>query len=378
MNRSRRLLAPASLLLATLACGSASAQGQGATTTAPASAGPVLAPVTAVTELAAGDGWLVWSVPVKGGWGLEGRHAGVDRPLKVAPRPQPFDASVGTDARGGAVVTFSRCSTTPGVLIGLGDINPLRGRGCRAHVFDLSTNRESVPPIPRPADASDTTPAMWHGRIAFGRVDLHAHGQVEQVLLWTPGRATLRSLPHGALPTDCPFSAGCQGQVRQGGVEGLAYNGTLVSFLWHPVAPGVIGDAGWEVRADTVADGRSHLVGSGFAGEACTGGDDLYAPSPPLLEGTEVRFIALESSCYVFDSPFVQISATSGGDGQSATLKGIVLALAEDGSTFYALEAPKPASETDPSCSTALPCEIEQVEPPRLRPQTRKPGSPFF
>jgi hypothetical protein len=345
----------------------------------PAAAGPVIASLDANVPISAGDGWIVWSVPVAGGFGLEASHAGVTRALGVAPRPQPFELSVGTSATGSPVVTFSRCTKTPtGTDFGLGIIAPLTGSGCRVHVFNLRTERESTPAIPHPAGTSDTTPSMWHGRIAFARLDPAHHQKVQQVMLWTPGHRTLTVLPHGAIPTGCPYRGGCAGMPRSGTVDGLSYDGRLVSFLWLPVAPGVIGDAGWELRADAVATGRTKLVGDGFAGEVCMGADDLSAPSPPLLDGDTVSYVSLQADCYVFNSVFSEFDAAGSGNGSYGALAGDVLGLAEDGSTFYAVEAPTPLTETDPGCSATAPCEIEQIARPRLKPARYKPASPFY
>src|SRR5258707_582992 len=106
-------------------------------------ASPPIAEVTAATPLSGGDGWLVWSVQGPGGWGLEGYHDGTVRQLPVAPRPEPFDASVGSDSSGAPVVTFSRCKSTPAMRPAGGDtpggelVEPLTGSGCRVHVLPL-------------------------------------------------------------------------------------------------------------------------------------------------------------------------------------------------------------------------------------------------
>jgi hypothetical protein len=361
--------------------GATGATGASGTTgmSGPFAAGLVVASLDADVPIAAGGGWVVWSVPVAGGYGLEGSHGGVTRPLDVAPRPQPFDVNVGTSSTGAPVVTFSRCSKTPTAGFGIEAIAPLSGSGCRIHLLNLKTLQESTPAIPHPSGTSDTSPSMWQGRVAFGRLDPAHHQRVQQVMLWTPGHRTVRTLPHGAIPTDCPYQGGCAGMTRSGVVEGLSYDGRLVSFLWEPSAPGVIGDGGWEVRADNVATGHSTLVSSGFAGEVCTGSEDLAAPSPPVLDGYTVSLVALEADCYVFNSVFAQIKTTVGGNGTYANLPGITLGVAEDGSTFYVVEAATPTDETDPTCTVAIPCQIQQIhQPAPLKPESRKPSSPFF
>ncbi len=348
-----------------------------ASAAAPVAAGPVVATLAAAVPIGAGGGWVVWSVPAARGWLLEGSYRGVTRMLAAAPRPQPFDLNVGTRAAGGPVVTFSRCARTPvRPAYGLGFLAPLTGAGCRVHVLDLSTGRESAPAIPHPVGTSDTTPSMWRGRVAFARLDPAHHGGVQQVLLWRPGRRGLVGLPHGAMPAPC--AGGCAGQTRTGSVEGLAYDGRLVSFLWEPVAPGIFGQLAWEVRADFPATGATRILGAGVAGEVCTGGEDLSAPSPPVLDADTVRFASLQATCYVFRSVLSQVKATAAGNGVYGVLPGVVLGLAQDGPRLYALEAPAPADQTNPICTAAAPCLLEQIPPPApLKPEPHKPASPF-
>jgi hypothetical protein len=348
-----------------------------ASAAAPVAAGSVVASLRAAVPVGAGGGWVVWSAPTAHGWVLEGSHRGVVRALTAAPRPQPFDLNVGSRSGGGPVVTFSRCVRTPGrPAYGLGFLAPQTGAGCRVHVLDLATGRESTPAISHPAGTSDTTPSMWQGRIAFARLDPAHHAGVQQVLLWRPGRRGLVSLPHGAMPAPC--AGGCAGQTRTGSVEGLAYDGRLVSFLWEPVAPGVAGDLAWEVRADFPSTGATRIVGAGVAGEVCTGGEDLSAPSPPVLAADTVRFASLQATCYVFSSVLSQVKASAAGNGVYGALPGVVLGLAQDGAKLYALLAPPPADQTNPTCTAAAPCPIEQIAPPApLKPEPHKPVSPF-
>ncbi len=80
-----------------------------------------IAPISAEAPVSAGGGWLLWSAPVSAGWGLDAYHDGTIQALPVAPRPQPFDISVGTDIHGKPVATFSRCQKTPKMeLVGAG------------------------------------------------------------------------------------------------------------------------------------------------------------------------------------------------------------------------------------------------------------------
>jgi hypothetical protein len=64
-----------------------------------ASATPqTLASVTVRSPIGAYGGWVVWSTPVSGGWGLDAYHEGTVKALHVAPRAQPFDVDLGTNA----------------------------------------------------------------------------------------------------------------------------------------------------------------------------------------------------------------------------------------------------------------------------------------
>ena len=198
----------------------------------------VLATVTSASPISAHAGWVAWSVPVGGAWRLSVSDGTSPRLLPIRPRTQPFDVDLGSDARGRPVATFSRC-----------------------------------------------------------RRDRH-HGEVSQLRLWTPGKRRLRTLRHGAMPTKCPFRSGCEGSLQRGAVTGLDLGARLATFAWWIDAPGVVGHAGWEVRADDLRSARSTRVGTGYLGEACTEGIDGKTPSTPSAAGTRVWWGELQSRCY--------------------------------------------------------------------------------
>jgi hypothetical protein len=338
----------------------------------------VLASVGANTPVSARDGWVAWSTPTGGGWMLAAWHRGASFVLPVASRPQPFDANVGTDAAGRAVATFSRCIVTPYLsFFNDGPFTSVLGRGCRLREVDLVTGRERGVAVPHPAGSSDTNPSMLGSRIAFARLDPARHGQVEQVLLWTPRTHRLSVLRHGGMPTTCPFSS-CTGMARTGTVQGLDLGSRLVTFLWMIQAPGVFGHGGWEVRADRLDNRRSVLVGSGELGEACTGpGDDLDVPSPPVATGRQAWYSELSASCYVFTNTLVRYDAIAPA-AATAHLPPETLQLARDGQALYALVAPAPQTETDPTCKKpGAPCQIERLTTPALTPNHVRPRPPY-
>lgn len=335
----------------------------------------VLATVNSLSPISAHGDWVAWSVPVNGAWGLVVSDGGTPRPLPIQPRTQPFDVDLGSDAGGRPVATFSRCATAPEPR-GAG-IAPWTGSGCRVRVVDLATGVERSAGIPRPAGASDTTPSMWRGRVAFGRRD-RRHGDVSQVLLWTPGKRSLRTLRHGAMPTKCPFRTGCKGALQRGAVTGLDLGARLATFAWWIEAPGVVGHAGWEVRADDLRSGRSTRVGTGYVGEVCTEGIDGKTPSTPSAAGTRVWWGELQSRCYKLATKLKRydVGAPSAAIGD---LPGVVLRLTRGSGTLYGLVAPAPADQVPAACDApGAPCTIVALDEPALAPARTKIPPIFF
>lgn len=347
-----------------------------------------IATLSAEAPISAGQGWLVWSVPVAGGWALDAYHAGHVQTLPVAKRRQPFDASVGSDAHGDPVVTFSRCRVAPKVgnaglfVNGSGTLTePNSGAGCRLRVLELDTMRESEPPIPAGRGDSDTTPAMWHGTVAFAR-KAPGHGRVSQVMLWSPAHPRqLTALPHGGVPEGCPHRAGCREFPPGGEVQSLALDGQLVAFVWRPEGPTVGFDGAWEERVDSLATRRGALAGTPILTESCTdveepGTVEEEWPSAPLLRGGSALFGELErGDCY--RSVGGLLLEYAGGRRRIGHTPLATVELARDGETFYALVAQKPTSEQDPGCSPALPCTLQTFALPALKPSSYRPSHPF-
>ena len=357
-------------------------------------AGPPLATVDAATPLSAGNGWLVWSAPEGRQWTLMVYHAGSVVRLPVAPRAQPFDASVGTDVAGLPVVTFSRCARTPRMLTvgeqgggGGALLEPASGAGCRIRVLELTDGAEIKPPIPAPPGVSDTTPSIWHGQIAFARHS-PSHGGVWQIESWSPSaRNRLKTLPHGRIPS-CPEEPhGCT-QKAHGMVEALQRDGAIVTFLWVLPWPqqGLVGEGAWEVRVDRADGSRAALAAGDFGHEACTapvlGPHELeYVwPLPPIAAGNDALFGELLGfSCFHgFASLLVSHSAQP-GFAIEGKLPATALALADDRGQLYGLIPARNAATggDSPGCSAAEPCAIETLATPALRRDPRLPFVPF-
>jgi hypothetical protein len=357
----------------------------------------VIANVTAETPISAGSGWLVWSVPVAGGWALDAYHQGSVARLPLATRPEPFDASVGTDKTGAPVVVFSRCARTPKLSdVGAAEANggvlleAHTGAGCRIHMLVLGGTHESRLAIPHPAGSSDTTPSMWHGEVAFAR---HApgHGPVWQIMSWsqrTPGRVL--TLRHGAIPVRCENGRPCK-QPAHGEVQALSRDGQLVTFLWHLEGEGVFGEGAWELRVDRLADGASSLAASGFGHEACTSplapGELEYVwPEPPVASGHTVLSTQLDGfDCFTGFGATLESYVPGDAHAHIGTLADTVLGLAVEGSTLHGLTlyglvpGPAPAGADSPSCAPADPCSLERIATPtRMKLERYVPQPPFL
>src|ERR1041385_5455354 len=121
---------------------------------APADSGPAPTPLTLATTTSDGPiavyrGWIVWSAPGSGGWHLTGWHNGAVAELPVAPRQEPFDVDLGTDARGHVVATYSRGRRTPSLAF-FGYLDASTGSDCRVRALFLTTGREQVVALPHP------------------------------------------------------------------------------------------------------------------------------------------------------------------------------------------------------------------------------------
>jgi hypothetical protein len=358
-----------------------------------------IAQVPAGTPLSGGDGWLVWSAPVPAGYALMGYHEGTVRELPAAARPQPFDASVGTDSSGAPVVVFSRCASTP-AMIGTGGQTPggelveaLGGVGCRIHLLPLGGGGERALPIPTGRGVSDTTPSIWKGVVTFGE-SAPAHGEVMQVIAWSPRTPRkLTTLRHGVVP-ECPRSrAMCRELPTQAEISALASDGSAIAFLWRGKGGAVGLDGDSELRIDR-PDGRGATTAGATTGqEACMGAAagehtlERVAFSAPFLAGRTISFGQLDTfGCFTGFAGLLVTHGVGPGYSSAGKLAGVVpLALATDEGRLYGLLAPlsEGSSVTQswtfsdgPYCSSDFPCAIEQVATPALKRERNLPFDP--
>lgn len=341
---------------------------------APASRAQTLATLTTSVPVSAGAGWVVWSVPVAGGgWGLAAWRDGRVRRLPVLRRADPFDVDVGTDARGNAVVTFTRCDSYVA-------LEPWRDANCRGHVASLPATADGA--FGEDGRMSGlgkrvANVSMWRGWIAWSRFE-RGHDNVAQILVRAPGTPAVRRIRHGAVPSNCPFRSGCAGAQVSGVVAGLDLGDSAVTFRWFVHAPAVVGHGGSEIRVDRLASDRSTLVATGFGGEVCAGGPDGVGPSAPTIEGDHAWFSEVTSECFVDTVTVVDADGLT-GRARAGRFDGELLRFAKDGAALYGLLAPKPAGQTGPRCDEpGAPCRIERIDPPVFDLVPPRPRSPFF
>jgi hypothetical protein len=321
-----------------------------------------IAPVASDGPISAYGGWVVWSTPVEGGWGLTAWHDGKVLPVRVVPRAQPFDLDLGPDAKGRVVATFSRCSNTPRVSFAM--TQPWTGDDCGGSILDLLTGDERRLDVERPEGASDTSLSMWGDRIAFARTDLE-HGQVQQLLLYNERTGLTRTLRTGTTRG-----------VSRGAIQSLDLGSRVAAFLWWVEGSRVAGHGGWEVRADRLATGASLRVGTGLRGEACTGTADLVAPAAPFVDGYEVWYSSLTSNCYADTVSLVHYRTRRRG-GVIGGLTGEVLQVVKTSGQLFALVAPKVANDRTSCTGPAGPCTLMRIDAPARFGRLPRVGSPF-
>lgn len=215
-----------------------------------------LAPADDYSEgLRAGSGWVSWS----DGSHLVTFHNGQRAKPTVALRDGHFDGDIGTDAKGAAVITYSRCVAYGGKYKGVLGL-------CRLRMLELRTGNDSPIRVPSAGVASDTAPSMDHGNLVFSRRTKSAMGRPELVYI-ARGTTILRKVRTSATSANTYLQ----------NVD--LYRGTVTYIRSEPFQVQLI--------ATTVTGGKSHTC--------FNGGDNGGAESHPLspsMSSTGLWFIA--------------------------------------------------------------------------------------
>jgi hypothetical protein len=256
-----------------------------------------LADATGAVAPSAAAGHVVFSrrVPRTGRFELVAWSAARGlRVLPVGDRAVPFDADVGHDASGGAVVSYSQCVVDGTVSYPLPSVDFSAARRCRPFVLDLDHPGARARPLhlARASGLSLTTPSVRSRSVAA--VAAPDRGGNVRILFWRDTtRAPVRL--RGGTPPKCPF-APCPVAPRSG-VDALDLGPRSVAFLWrlsqapYGTGPGV------ELHSSSLHPaeaGRQISSARGYLSGACGFRQPL---SPSAGAGGGIAFLLAQSPC---------------------------------------------------------------------------------
>jgi len=353
----------------------------GATAAGQARAGSIaLAPLGDVAQkLTAYDGYVVFSryEPTARDWRLMLWHAGSVEPLAAAPRNMPFDADAGPAANGGPVVVYSRCAQDPPAsaseLAGSQYVREpdwASARGCRIYELALPSGSPRLVTGIHARGASDSTPAIWRGAIAFARVAAGSH--IAKIDLWQPSRHLL--VPLGAGRPPCLSSTGsCEVSKHapsSAWVDGMSMDGSLLSYEWS-TSTATFGEAPFpELRVDPLDDARqsapSQVIAERFASGTC----GYYEGISPSALGEMVLYTEINGDCGASGGGPEEVGSSFQLYSTSARLwrsagggPGLVAAVAAYGSTTYWISDLPRSPSPLPGPSTCSPGYVGCFEP---------------
>lgn len=318
------------------------------------------------TDLASGDGavlpsaaagHVVFSRQVAG----TGRYELVDwmagrglRTLPVGTRAIPFDADVGRDSAGRAVLTYSVCATD-GRLDGvLPTLDFTAARDCSIRFVALT--KDGIAGIPRTlklpgsSSLSLTTPS-FHGR-AVAAVAAPAGGAgLARVLYWRSTTSRPVRLRGGTPPT-CSYPP-CS-TAPTSGVRALDLGSRSVAFLWELTQPrygvGPVTELRWSSLRGRA--GGQILKAQSYTSGACGFRQPL---SPTAGAAGRVQFLLAQSPCSALQTTLAFASIGSNTFDGVRPKTGRAYGAAWDGRSVYWL-AGKPLENTEENAKNPIPC----------------------
>jgi hypothetical protein len=213
-----------------------------------------------------------------------------------------------------------------------------KGSGCRVYELGLPNGTPRLVRGIYSPHASDSTPAIWKGDIAFARI---THGSsVQAVYLWAHASTRLRRV--GGAPNVCVFADRCE--LHRGvlaWVREMSLDSDLLAYQWVlPEAVPAFSAAEDEIRVDPLRasrqDAPTQVVSYSIPGGACQG---EKSGSPDAI-GASVLYISHESICTEIPEkqPFAAIGSYSAATRRYSDVRvspGIAVAVAHDHSTTY-------------------------------------------
>jgi hypothetical protein len=307
----------------------------------------------AAQKLTAYDGYVVFSQyeATARDWRLMVWYGGSIRALPVPARDMPFDANAGPATNGQPALVYSRCAQDPPTPTAndLLSSEYLRepvwtdARGCRIYELALPNGSPRLVKGIYKLGASDSTPAIWEGDIAFAR--LTAGSRDAKVYLWHHSTRRLTAL--GAGPGPCKahfFEQQCEAHPRtppSAWVGGMSLDGSALGYEWI-VENGGLGfgeGADPEIRVDPLRAGRQSAPGLVAATSFVSGACGYAESSSPSVFGSSLLFDTngggCESGPEEILSSFKSYSATTRTWRAARFSQGLVVAIAEDRGTTY-------------------------------------------
>ncbi len=326
----------------------------------------------AAQKLTAYDGYVVFSQyeAATQDWHLMVWHAGSIRPLPVPARDMPFDVDAGSAANGQPALVYSRCAQDPPLPTAneLQSSEYLRepvwtdARGCRIYELALPNGSPKlVKGIYKPG-ASDSTPAIWDGDIAFAR--LTPGSRDAKVYLWH--RSTHRLTALGAGPGPCKarfFEQQCEAHPRtppSARVGGMSLDGSLLSYEWvvENSGPGFGEGADPEIRVDPLRAGRQSAPGLVLATSFASGTCGYAESRSPSVVGSSLLYDTNGGDCE--GRPEDILSSFTSYSVKTHTWRGarfdpgLVTAIAEDHGTTYWIRHDLKVFGPNDECSPGL------------------------
>jgi hypothetical protein len=346
------------------------------------SARPVAELPNAALQLTSYGGYVLFSEQSAAGrWRLMAWHRGVTSTLAVPERAIPFDADAGPAANGAPAVVFSKCTHEPPAVSTSPELqaqHPNWSKAAGCHVYELALPN-GAPRLLRGIYtplASDSTPAIWRGAIAFARV---RRGQRAPTLyVWDHLSTRLRQLGSG--PSACPaLDAVFEGSFCKhppahlsAWVDEMSLDGNALAYQWilPEDAEKPFGSPIAEIRVDPLHAGRqaapSKVVYLSVRGGACNGEQG----GSPETVGGRVLYIWHSAICA---NPTKPVSAVGSyviatGKGSDARVSpGVAVAVAQDhGTTYWVRDVWKNAS----LCQSKGSCEGEDYYAETCAPAT--------
>lgn len=310
---------------------------------APAGADVAMQSLQRATPVSAFKGTLAWSqyIPEKGHYRLmlTDTKTGKTTMPNIGWRENPFDVTLGPDAKGRTVALYSHCDPANDALSGN------QTTGCDAYRYDLRRKKETKLGFNSDRD-SEEWPAQWGSQYSYVEVRVGGtayqqkpENRCDRVLSQRKDGARVKLNAHGTCGT----------------VTGQVLRGTTVAQTVMHYKPPIDGKARkyTELRVLSTKGGAgTRLLLSKFQD-----GSDVY--SSPLIDGKYVYAIRYGAAV---TPRFVRFHLKTGKVQEVEAQTGLAGSFARDGKTTYYLEQPGDPGAPLAPCAAISPCRLVRAD----------------